>query len=197
MEDTLPGVIEAFSSKGLAAPHPGRIVHFEEGFESHALYGIASELAKKRLFIFGRKNRKIFDKEYAGFFDALPRRVGEGFDFRCLFLNPNAPEAILSSAHSDADFSNQLRNCIKRAEECLEGRGLSPGRHLRFYSTHRTVSLIVVDDAVLFTPIDVTEDGRTKPLTKCGFSVVDCRLSLGRNLLNRFLETWKAASPSL
>ncbi|HZF07878.1 MAG TPA: TIR domain-containing protein [Thermoanaerobaculia bacterium] len=193
--DALPGVIEVFSHRGLAEPHLGRIVHFEEGFESHTLYNILCDVAVKRLLIFGRKNRKLFDKEHRDFLDSLPRRIAEGFDFRCLFLNPNSPEAVLHAAHADDDFPEQLEACVQKARAALEQRHLAPEDHLRVYSSHRTVNLIIADDAVLFAQVKVGPDGRQKSLTKCGFSVVDCRLSLGDDLLRIFSEAWEGATP--
>ena len=77
----------------------------------------------------------------------------------------------------------------------MTSRGLVPADHFRLYSMARTMNLMIVDDAVLFTPVQLSVDGRAKPLTKCGFSVVDCRLSLGKQLLGTFLEVWDAAVP--
>jgi hypothetical protein len=195
MEEALPGVIEVFSRHGLAKPHLGRIVHFEEGFESHGLYNVLSEVAAKRLLIFGRKNRKLFDKEHWDFLDALPPRIKGGFDFRCLFLDPGAPDEFLKVAHAEDDFREQLKAALHRALTALEQRNLAPENHCRLYATHRTTNMIVVDDAVLFSSVEIAANGRAKPLTKCGFSVVDCRLSLGQALLSRFLEAWEAAAP--
>jgi hypothetical protein len=195
MEETLPAVIEIFSHRGLAEPHPGRIVHFEEGFESHALYNVVFEQAVRRLLVFGRKNRKMFDKEHRDFLDDLPRRIAAGLDFRCLFLDPGSPEAVLRTSHADDDFQQQLRDCLQKARAAMTGRGLVAADHFRLYSIARTMNLMIVDDAVLFTPVELSANGRAKPLTKCGFSVVDGRLSLGKRLLGTFLEVWDAAAP--
>lgn len=194
MEETLPGVIEIFSHRGLAEPHPGRIVHFEEGFESHALYNIIFEQAARRLLIFGRKNRKVFDKEHRDFLADLPRRIAGGFDFRCLFLDPESPEAVLRAAHADDDIGAQLKACLQSARAAITSQGLDPASHFRLSSIPRTMNMIVVDDAVLFAPVELSASGRAKALTKCGFSVVDCRLSLGKKFLGTFEEVWDSAA---
>ncbi|HBL26194.1 MAG TPA: hypothetical protein DD490_05095 [Acidobacteria bacterium] len=195
MEETLPGVIEVFSHRGLGEPHPGRVVHFEEGFESHVLYSILFEQATRRILVFGRKNRKMFDKEHRDFLDDLPRRLADGFDFRCLFLDPESRGDILRAAHADDDLPDQIRRSLRNAGAALANRGLDPACHFRLYSIPRTMNLIIIDDAVLFAPVELTTDGRAKPLTKCGFSVVDCRLSLGQRFLRTFLEVWDGAAP--
>jgi hypothetical protein len=83
---TIPKVLKALRKRGLPEPSEGRSLNFETGFESHQLYEAVFAEAKKRLYIFGRKNRKVFDKEHDDFFAGLAARRAQGFDFRCLFL---------------------------------------------------------------------------------------------------------------
>ena len=113
MAETLPGVIEVFSNRGLAEPHPGRIVHFEEGFESHTLYNLVFEQAARRLLVFGRKNRKMFDKEHRDFLGDLPRRIAAGLDFRCLswipILRRQCCERRMRTTISRSSFASACR----------------------------------------------------------------------------------------
>ena len=191
----LSEIIQSFSQHGLMENATSRLTHFASGYESHALYNVVAGEAKERLWIFGRKNRKIFDKEHNDFLKALPGKLEGGFDFRCLFLDPDAPDDVIATAHADDDFATQLVNCVKKARDELAALGLQAGRVLRTYRTHRTVNLVICDDAILFAHVQFTPDGRPKGLTKCPFSVVDRRTQLGGQLIQTFLDTWEGAEP--
>lgn len=191
----LGDVIEVLSRHGFPEPRFGRLVNFNEGFESHRLYDAIVSVAKNRLYLFGRKNRKLFDKEHNDFLGRLPGMVESGLDLRCLFLDPASPPEVLENAQQDADFPSQLRRCMKHAWSVLHDLDLEPGRFLRAYKIHRNVSLVVADNAVLFTPIELSKSGRVKPLTKCAFSAVDAELPLGQKLIGAFLEQWDVARP--
>ncbi len=189
----LPKVIDVLQKSGLPEPEIGKTISFGEGFESHAVYEAAFSNASERMYIFGRKNRKVFDKDHWWFFEELKSKTSNGFDFRCLFLNPTAPKHILDVAHQDKDFDCQLNNCINKAISTLEKYGLNPNSHLRKYNIQRTFEIILIDDAVLFTPIQFDKDGRTKRLTKSSFTVTNVYTSQGAAMLNIFLSAWESA----
>ena len=97
---TLHTVIERFSRAGKSYCNDV-LINFENGFESHLLYKVALEAARKRILVFGRKNRKLFDKEHGGALKNLKELIlRDGLDFRVLFLDPDAPRAVLACAHS-------------------------------------------------------------------------------------------------
>jgi len=188
-------VIKALEGHGLPQPSIGRVVCFREGFESHLLYQAACSIAKQRLYIFGRKNRKVFDKDNFDFFKYLPQMRSEGFDFKCLFLNPNSPDYVISEAHEDPDFLDQLKVCINHVIKVLSQFNINPDDVCRAYSTHRQTELIVADNSVLFSHVRIGASGKACRLTKCGFEVVDANVSLGETLINNFLKTWETAIP--
>lgn len=192
--DSIPEVIRSFARHGLPEPALARTANFEEGFETHAVYESACEIATRRLFIFGRKNRKLFDKEHAWFFQSLPERVQAGFDFRCLFLDPGAPADVLASAHQAADFPEELQRCVARAAQRCASEQLDPQWHLRYYRTARRHSVIIVDDAVLYTPMKTTADGTVRALTRTGFTVLNADAPLGKDLIEDFETVWGGAS---
>lgn len=194
-EHSIPQIIGAFSKKSdLPQPALGQVAFFESGFESHSLYSIACSVAAKRLLVFGRKNRKLFDKDHRQFFEGLGRKVESGFDFRCLFLDAESPQHIIDSAHEDSDFRDQLVDCLKKGCETLTKQGLDPTAHFRIYSCPRTSSLLIVDDAVLSTPIHIGATGKAMSLTKCGFTAVSTGTDLGKRMERQFNRAWKAAS---
>ncbi|WP_267905522.1 TIR domain-containing protein [Nitrosophilus alvini] len=189
--DQISRVINSFARHGLPEPLIGSQVYFSSGFESHSLYTVLTNVVQNRLLIFGRKNRKLFDKEHRDFFKTLKERVDNGFDFRVLFLNPNAPLHILRAAHQDDDLKSQIEICIKRAKEVLENVGLDPENHIRIYNIHRTVTSFIVDDAVVYSPITLDENGRAKRLTKAPFSVLNLNTELGKELHKSFESVWE------
>lgn len=192
---TVSSVIKAVSQSGLSAPRIGDHACFGAGFESHSLYTTVTSLATKRLYVFGRKNRKLFDKEHADFFISLAERIANGLDFRVLFLDPDAPCHIIKCAHHDDDLGDQIRRSFKNASEALTQANVGIEKHCRLYNAQRTVSMIIVDDAILCSPIKLDKDGRAKPLTKVPFCVVGARSGHGQGLLEMFMSFWSAATP--
>src|SRR5262245_51618338 len=116
---SIRSVLKTLRRHGLPEPSDGRTLNFNSGFEHHSLYDAIFSLARKRLYIFGRKNRKVFDKQHDPFFERLPKLVANRFEFRCLFLNPAAPKSVIRDAHADLDFSKQLQRSIDDAKDQL------------------------------------------------------------------------------
>ncbi len=183
-------VIKSLHGKGLPNPEIGRIVAFNEGFESHSLYETVFSLAKERVYIFGRKNRKVFDKEHYDFFKTLHAKIKNGFELKCLFLDPESPDHVLHEAHEDDDFITQLKLSIKNAKDTLKNNKINPDDVCRTYKVHRTHAFVISDNTIIFTPIEVYSSGQAKHLTKCKFQVIDLNLPLGQELLENFEELW-------
>ncbi len=188
-------VIRAFARYGLPEPIMGSQAFFSSGFESHGLYSTLTEVAKDRLYIFGRKNRKFFDKEHIEFFNGLKKRVEEGFDFKLLCLDPNAPEHVLRTAHQDDDLKTQLEGCIKSAMDVLNMTNITVENHFRMYDVSRTMVCMIVDDAVLYSPVSMDESGRAKKLTKAPFSVINANSEFGKELIDMFKSHWNCSNP--
>jgi len=195
---TTPAVMSAvniLAKYGLPEPKVGAYASFSSGFESHGLYSTLISIAKTRLYIWGRKNRKFFDKEHKDFLTALPDKTSSGFDFRALFLNPEAPLSILEHAHQDDTFELQLKTNVAHVKSVMERQGLDVSHYCRKYSIEREYALMIADDAVAYTTIEYDENGRAKPLTKTNFSVINSTSILGMELIEEFISTWDAAEP--
>lgn len=192
----LPAVLRAFSKRQeFSSPLHLRTFHFQHGFESHALYETSCTIAKKRLLIFGRKNRKLFDKDHLDFFHTLPAKLEKGFVFQCLFLSPRAPSHVLASAHRDPSFVNDLSISIEAAIRTLETVGLEPTAHLKAYTIQRSFQALILDDAVLHTHIRYHHENRVpEPLTKCSFSVDGIKSNLGSDILEEFQYLWETGT---
>lgn len=191
--DTVRTVIQAFSRTSTTPARLCSITHFSSGFESSNIYEVGTSITQARFLLLGRKNRKLFDKDRRSFFKGLAERVHAGFDFRLLFLSPEAPPHVLRQAHHDEDFKDQLLANIQRAVQTLREAGLDPSAHCRTYVTQRSLHLLVVDDAVMFTPIKDDPNGVAEELTKSPFCVVNSTFGYGAELLSTFERQWQAA----
>lgn len=192
---TIQSVVAALARRGMPEPTIGSQVDFGGGFESHSLYGSALEIAQDRLWIFGRKNRKLFDKEHRDFLRTLPKRVSKGFDFRVLFLSTDAPTHVLRAAHADADFPSQLAQAQLQAVQAFVDAGLDVDEHCRVYGVTRTHSALVVDDAVLYSPVLVDHAGQATRLTKSSFSALNSTSPMGLELVQDFERHWASGHP--
>jgi hypothetical protein len=192
---SVPLVVRTFAKYGLPEPEVGSTAYFASGFESHGVYDTVCAVAQQRIWVFGRKNRKLFDKEHADFFATLLPRISNNFDFRCLFLDPHSPNYILSSAHQDSDFPEQLRASIQNAVAVLTKAGVDPDQHCRTYSIQRSLTSITADDAVLYSHIHRNPEGKAAQLTKCAFTVVNSLSPVGVEVTKEFLELWDTGAP--
>lgn len=188
-------IANAFSKFSYSEPEYGRHVHFSSGFESHHLYSLCYELAEKRLFIWGRKNRKVFDKEHSNFFESLREKIDKGFDFRVLFLSPNSPLEVLKTSHKDMDFPQQLSNCIENSKALFNKNSIDFKNLAREYRCVRSSCLILVDDTLIYTPVVRDIDGVALGLTKSPFSLMEAKSQAGKQLLAEFEVQWDNAAP--
>ena len=191
------GVLKVLTSPTFPTPSIGRAAYFSYGFESHALYDSLCSFTQNRLYIFGRKNRKLFDKDHRSFFEQLKKRLDKGFDFRCLFLDPESSHEVLHASHQDADFKKQLNNCLTNAISLLEELNIDAGKICRKYQLIRVFHLIIADNAVLYTPIQMDEAGCPHRLTRSPFTIVDANDSVGASMVKMYEDIWGAAKPIL
>lgn len=154
-----------------------------------------TKIARSRLYVFGRKNRKLFDREYRRFFEGLAQRISEGFDFRCLFLDPQAPKHVMKAAHTDDDFPIQLKSCLRDAIDMLKEYRVNSEKVCRTYDFARAASILVVDAAIIFAPIEFSPDGKARPLGRASFSVTGVDTSEGQHLIRNVLSAWEGGKP--
>ena len=155
------------------------------GYETHDFYrGIATQ-SKNRLYLFGRKNRKIFDREYLDFW----RSVGNnpGFDLRILFLNPNSE--TVNNAHADNDFRGQLELAISEAKKNLTDFGIDYDSVCRFYDCKREYGVTVSDDTVFVAKIP-HKNGVPEKTTGIDFDEYSLFDVEGEKYINIFLSAW-------
>jgi 3',5'-cyclic AMP phosphodiesterase CpdA len=173
-------------------------IHFSNGFETSPFYNILLKNTKKRLWIFGRKNRKLFETEVERALDEfLKRQKEESLDFRVLFISPDAPENIICKAHADSDFLDRLNVSINRARETCKENDIEFDKVCKFYHKERCMEIIIIDDAVLFRTIKTDLNGKVEHLTDMSFDIVSSDSEIGKDLVHNFEETWfdKSVNP--
>ena len=102
-----------------------KVAYFLSGFETFELWKaiIQSFLyTGKYLWIYGRKNMKLFGGNFTELFEYLDQKAMkpnmDGIDFKVLFLDPAAEE--VHYAHKDQDiFETELRATITRAKRTI------------------------------------------------------------------------------
>ncbi|MCL2088868.1 MAG: toll/interleukin-1 receptor domain-containing protein [Oscillospiraceae bacterium] len=189
-------VLRELAANAFPEPIMGDIIKFTSGFERQELYNILLRKSNKRLWLFGRKNKKIFANDNRWFFEQLKNKIsGNEFDFRSLFLNPSAPPEIVSKAQKNDDFLQELKLCIKKAYRTIQENNLSPDKLCRLYDVVRVDEIIIVDDVVLFSHICFDENGVPFPLTDASFNVVEIGDQLGAHYVTEFHSAWNKATP--
>lgn len=182
-------LIDAFEKANFPVPDCGPIVKYDTGFETQKLYDVLLKNVDKRFWIFGRKNRKLFSTENRQFFQDLSRRQKNGFDFRCLFIDPNSD--TVSKAQRGANFEDKLMVCLKEAQEVLASNGISAKDVCKLYSCERTDEIIVVDNAIVYSHITYAPDEFPHPLTQSPFFILDIENPIGRKYYQNFENVWK------
>lgn len=171
---------------------------FLTGFESFELYKIITDsflYSGKYLWIYGRKNMKLFSGNYNNFFDYLRNKAcdGEmgmmdGIDFRCLFLDPNSEE--VKRAHKQQDiFVPELKSSILRAETIINGNNVLK-KSFRFYSNKREEIIIRIDNCIIYSRPVFDATGSPQLLTNTAFEVFSAKSDKGKECIRRFENIW-------
>lgn len=112
-----------------------------------------------------------------------------------MFLDPSAPSGELFGAHRDNDLADQLRASIAQAAKILNHYDIDITERCRLYHISRTISFMVVDEAVLCSALALDENGRSQPLTNSSFTVVSASAPMAIEMIRNFETLWKLGSP--
>lgn len=167
------------------------VVTYDKGFERQELYDALLSNVSRRLLLYGRKNSKVFANDNRRFFEALKEKLEKGFEFKCLFLDPSAPN--VENAQNNPDFIDNLKLCIKKAFRILKENGIDPSSVCRAYICERIDEVIIADDLALFSHIRFDANGVPYPLTDAPFEIAEIGDQIGANYKKRFDDTWKTA----
>ncbi len=177
-----------------------RTAHFLTGFESFDLFKAIIEsfmYTGKYLWIYGRKNMKLFSGNFQEFFKYLEEKTYssnmDGIDFRCLFLNPASDE--VNRAHTRKEiFIPELNACILRAKDVIKDNTRLQSC-FRLYSNKREEIIIRLDSCIIYSRPSFDIYGRPQLLTNTGFEVFSTQSSRGQECILKFEHIWDTAKP--
>lgn len=175
-----------------------RTAHFLTGFETFDLWKAIIQAflyTGKYLWIYGRKNMKLFGGNFKELFDYLEEKsVNEnmgGIDFRCLFLNPESDE--VKYAHKQQDiFSQELDATIKRAKHQIGGNHILQ-KCFRMYSNRRDEVIIRLDNCIIYSKPHFDGNGQPQIMTDTKFEVFSANSQRGQECIKRYYAVWNAA----
>lgn len=172
---------------------------FLTGFESFDLYKIITDsflYTGKFLWIYGRKNMKLFSGNFNKFFRYLDEKTFnnmgmDGIDFRCLFLDPTSDE-VLHAHRQQEIFKLELKASILRAQTVI-GKNMELKRCFRQYSNRREEIIIRLDNSILYSRPVFDATGTPQLLTNTGFEIFSVKTDRGRQCVEKFEKIWNSA----
>lgn len=176
-----------------------KTAYFYTGFESYDLYKVITEsfmYTGKYLWIYGRKNMKLFSGSFKDFFKYLDDKSYnhedmDGIDFRCMFLDPNSDE--VARAHSQKGiFRQELQTTLYRARDVI-GDNERLERCFRLYSNKREAIIIRLDNCIIYSRPMFDAEGVPQLLTNTPFEVFSAVSNKGKECIQKFEEVWTNA----
>ena len=179
---------------------------FHRGFQTNALVKLLlnniTEYQGKRLWIYGRRNKKLITSENDDFFEYLANEgIQNGVDFRCLFPFPGTramDKAV--SKEKERGFYTDLQTTLEDAVALKSKFNLPVEKIFRLYKSPRKTKIVISDNALLCHHIICDSEGYPLPLTNSSFEVLDISdeslpSSKGRMLLKTFEDVWTNSIP--
>lgn len=178
-----------------------RTAHFLTGFESYDLYKEIIDsfmYSGKYLWIYGRKNMKLFGGNYKVLFNYLIEKIAcnpqmAGIDFRCLFLDPRSDE--VARAHPQQRiFRSELENTIIRAKDIVQNNSVLE-TCLRLYANKREEIIIRLDNCIIYSKPVFDSNGMPELITNTSFEVFSIDSTKGKECVMKFENVWNKAKP--
>lgn len=168
----------------------GSIFRAESGFETHEFYKFVLDNTHKRLWVFGRKNKKLFDRGNAHYMASFRKSENDHFSLKVLFLDPCSEKQLLDSAQKKRNFKDSLNTCISDAVEILTDSGFDSDQTVRLYRKIRNDAIIISDNVVYFENVKYAEDLKPMHLTDSGFFMTTTETCVGKYYVDLFKEVW-------
>ena len=175
-----------------------KVAYFLSGFETFELWKaiIQSFLyTGKYLWIYGRKNMKLFGGNFNELFEYLDQKAVQpnmaGIDFKVLFLDPTGEE--VHYAHKDQDiFESELRTTISRAKKTI-GSNKILQQCFKMYSNRREEIIIRVDNCIIYAKPHFDINGMPNIMTNSKFEVFSATSDRGKECIDKYLAVWDKA----
>ena len=172
-----------------------KAAYFLSGFETFELWNAVIEsflYTGKYLWIYGRKNMKLFGGNFNELFEYLDEKSVQpqmgGIDFKILFLNPTSEE--VKFAHKDQDiFEPELRATISRAKKTV-GSNKILQQCFKMYSNRREEVIIRVDNCIIYSKPHFDINGMPDIMTNNKFEVFSANSKKGKECIKKYLEIW-------
>lgn len=175
-----------------------RTVYFLSGFETFELWKVIIQsflYTGKYLWIYGRKNMKLFGGNFNELFQYLDEKAVlpnmDGIDFKIMFLNPESEE--VNYAHKDQDiFKLELETTILRAKRTI-GSNKSVQKCCRMYSNKRDEIIIRIDNCIVYCKPHFDINGNPNIMTNSAFEVFSAFSEKGKRCIQKYMEVWNNA----
>ena len=168
----------------------GSVFRVDSGFETHDFYKFLLKNTHRRLWVFGRKNKKLFDRGNIKFFEDFRKSDNGNFSLKILFLDPQSEKLLLENAQKKKNFEDSLITCINDAIEILDETGFDQLQTIKLYRRIRNDAIIISDNIVYFENVKYSEDMKPYHLTDSGFFITTTETCIGKYYLDLFQDVW-------
>lgn len=175
---------------GFPEAKKGKTIQYDFGFETETFYRFLLENVKTRLYIFGRKNRKIIGNDLKNEFGKI---LKDNVDLRMLYIHPDAEDSKNNTAQDIKEFRKKLIISLNYAEERFDELKVKIEDHCRLYKCKRDSEIIIADDVVFFKDLGYSQDGKPLHFTNDSFFIVSVDSKIGSDYFNKFMSTWEKA----
>lgn len=175
-----------------------KAAYFLTGFETFDLWKSIVDsflYSGKYLWIYGRKNMKLFGGNFKVLFEYLEEKslneTMSGIDFRCMFLSPEADE--VKYAHKQQDiFLQELDATIKRAKYQVGDNPILQ-KCFRLYSNRREEIIIRLDNCIIYAKPHFDKNGQPQIMTDTKFEVFSASSQRGQICIEKYCAIWNEA----
>lgn len=180
-----------------------KYILFYKGFKTHSLFNILINSVinnqSKYFWMFGRKNERLFSREYEYFFRFLSTDgLRDGVDFKCFFPLPNSKASIKAISKDRANtFDIELKINLMRALELKNKYGLPVEKMFRLYLEPREEYIIRLDNSILYNPIFKDSEGYPLSYTDSSFKIFSALTGKGLEAKEKFLSIWNDDKKSI
>ena len=175
-----------------------KTAYFLSGFETFELWKVIIQsflYTGKYLWIYGRKNMKLFGGNFKELFEYLDQKSVlpdmDGINFKILFLNPKSEEVLYAHKVQDI-FKSELESTILRAKKTI-GSNKVLQKCCRMYSNKRDEIIIRIDNCIVYCKPHFDVNGNPNIMTNSNFELFSVFSENGKRCIQKYMEVWNNA----